>query len=304
MKSKLFQIAFVVLSFISFGILAINQFQQPIVSHNVYGSKVIDKMPLIIGDHFEAYSVSTKPIAQRSIRFRKYLAASVQILVSRARGSGTIVYYNKKDKIAYVQTCGHLWDGNMDADEGKNKKCKILVWYHNNKKLTSPKSYEAKVIYYSNNRGKDVGLLTFRPDWEPEYFPIAEKNYEIKKDDRLHSLGCDNGKEVAHYFVRVLGYNNSPDLVTTENSPRPGRSGGGLMTTSGYFVGICWGTSDYSGNGNGYFTTLKSLRKSNEENGYGWLNNVSSFARKLPIIDKNNTQGEYPDNYIPIPQAA
>ena len=76
------------------------------------------------------------------------------------------------------------------------------------------------------------------------------------------------------------------------------------MTTSGYFVGICWGTSDYSGNGNGYFTTLQTLHKLNEENGYGWLNNVANFARKLPIIDKNNSQGEYPDDYIPIPQAA
>jgi hypothetical protein len=73
------------------------------------------------------------------------------------------------------------------------------------------------------------------------------------------------------------------------------------MTTSGYFVGVCWGTSDYSGNGNGFFTPSKTIRKINEENGYGWINETTNYARKLPIIDKNNPQGEYPEGYIPIP---
>jgi hypothetical protein len=92
------------------------------------------------------------------------------------------------------------------------------------------------------------------------------------------------------------------DLVTTENSPRPGRSGGGLMTEN-FYVGICWGTSSYSGDGNGFFTPLSTIRQYNKQNGYGWLNEVNiSWARMIPIKDRNNPQGEYPKDYIPLPE--
>ena len=92
------------------------------------------------------------------------------------------------------------------------------------------------------------------------------------------------------------------NVITTENSPRPGRSGGGLMSED-YYVGICWGTTDLSGSGNGLFTPLKVVRELNEKNGYGWLNDVSiSLARKLPIVDRNNPQGQYPPDYIPLPK--
>ena len=75
-----------------------------------------------------------------------------------------------------------------------------------------------------------------------------------------------------------------------------------LTNDDGYFVGVCWGTSDYSGNGNGYFTDLKILREFNEENGFGWLNDIGhSLAREIPIIDRNNPQGRYSKDYIPLP---
>jgi hypothetical protein len=118
-------------------------------------------------------------------------------------------------------------------------------------------------------------------------------------------VGCDSGSEVAHYGVRYVGFRDVgsgwKDLVTTENSPRPGRSGGGLMSEN-YYVGICWGTSRYDGNGNGYFTPLSTIRDYNKRNGFGWLNEVGlSLARLIPIVDRNNPQGEYSADYIPLP---
>jgi len=270
-------------------------------------------MPIVENDPYAHLAANVAPVPKRGIEYRKWLQASVRIRVSYASGSGTIVYYDDKTGWAYIQTCGHLWGGmksNMSAEEGKRRKekCRINVFYHNEKKLDQPKTYSADVLYYNNRGGPggghDCALIRFKPDWKPNYFPIAPSDYRYKPGSMLHSTGCDGATEAAHYDVRVIGFSNSsqfPSLVTTENSPRPGRSGGGLMNDS-YFVAICWGTSDRSGNGNGFFTPLSTVRYYNEKNGFGWLNDVgSSLARQIPIKDRNNPQRRYEPDYIPLP---
>lgn len=270
-------------------------------------SKFVEKMPLVHDDPFAHLAAKGyAPIEQRDSSYRKWLSAGVKIRVTNASGSGTIVYYDQKTNYAYVQSCGHLWDGVMSADQARTRRltCKVIAWYHNQEKLSTPKSYEAQVLYYSNVRGRDCSLMRFKPDWTPEYFPIAPEDFDFVPNTRFHSVGCDGGSEVAHYDVRYLGMrgNDWPDIITTENSPRPGRSGGGLMSDDLY-VGICWGTTNFEGGGNGFFTPLKTVRRMNEENGYGWLNEVGfSLARQIPIVDRNNPQGKYPKDYIPLPE--
>ena len=269
----------------------------------------IDNMPLVEDDPYAAIAYGGAPEEQRGPEVRKWLAPGLKIRVSGASGSGTIVYYNPEDGYAYVQSCGHLWNGNMSAEEGLRKKltCKVITWYHNEEKLSGEREYPAEVLYYSNDRGRDVSLLRFRPDWKPNYFPIAPEDYRFREGMHFHSVGCDGGREIAHYDVIYVGMKDGggsewPDLVTTKNSPRPGRSGGGLTSSDGYYVGICWGTSDFNGGGNGFFTPLKTIRHYNERNGYGWLNDIGhSLARKIPIMDRNNPQGSYPRDYIPLP---
>jgi hypothetical protein len=280
---------------------------QRIIAYNL-NVNPIDNMPLVDDDPFAAVAAGGAPVEQRSAEFRRWLSAGIKIRVSNASGSGTIVYYNPDDGWAYVQTCGHLWSGNMNAEDGKrrNVKCKVITWYKNDVKLDKTAEYEAEVLYYSNTRGRDIALIRFKPDWVPGYFPIAPADFKFQDGMRLHSVGCDGGREVAHYNVRYVGMRDTGggwnDLVTTENSPRPGRSGGGLMNDDLY-VGICWGTSSYDGSGNGYFTPLSTVREYNKMNGFGWLNEVNlSLARQIPIIDRNNPQGEYPRNYIPLPK--
>ena len=265
----------------------------------------IDNMPLVNNDPFSEYAYGGSPTEQRGIEYRKWMSAGLKIMVSDGSGSGTIVYYDEKDGWAYIQSCGHLWTGNMTAEEGRIRKitCKVETWYHNEKKLRTTRVYPAEVIYFSNSQGRDISLMRFKPDWVPNYFPIAPEGYRLNSNQRLHSVGCDGGHEIAHYDVRVVGIRggNWPDLVTTENSPRPGRSGGGLLSED-FYVAVCWGTSSYDGGGNGYFTPLKTVHQYNKMNGYGWLNEVSyNLARMMPIVDRNNPQGEYPNNYIPLP---
>jgi len=273
---------------------------------------IIDRMPLVENDPFAAMASLAPPNPERGPEVKEWLEPGVRIAVSGARGSGTIVYFDPESGYAYVQSCGHLWDGDMTAEEGKrrNLTCKIDVFYINGQRLSEPRTFPAEVLWYSNNKDssghlcQDVSLSRFKPDFVPKYFPIAPADTQLQQGEYLHSVGCDHATEVAHYKVRVIGERGDqwPDLVTTENSPRPGRSGGGLISDKRVFVGICWGTSDYDGTGNGFFTPLRTIRHFNEKNGYAWLNDVGGNpARSIPIIDRNNPQGQYPNNYIPMP---
>lgn len=247
------------------------------------------------------------PIEQRGPEFRKYLAASVKIGVNGASGSGTIVYYDQTKNLAYVASCGHMWSsGTMSVEQGKqrNLTCKVIVWYHNEKKLDAPRTYNANVVFYSYVSGADTSLVTFTPDWTPEYFPIAPVDYEYKAGKHAHSCGCDGGNEVAHYDIEMIGLGGG-DLVTNRNSPRPGRSGGGLMDDDGYYIGTCWGTQYRDGSGKGYFTPLSAIHRYwNQQAGYAFLLNQKpggAAARQIPIVNRNGSSQVFPPEYILLP---
>lgn len=269
---------------------------------NTYENMGAVNMPVLeplVGYHGSA------PVEQRGYEFRKWLAPSVKIAVSGGSGSGTIVYYDRTKNIAYVATCGHLWDwGSMTAEEGlrRNMTCKIITWYQNDKKLSEPKTYTAKVIFYTHVSGADTALVTFQPDWVPAYFPIASVDYKYKEGSMAHSVGCDGGDEVAHYEVQIVGlYGKS--LTTVRNSPRPGRSGGGLMDDKLY-IATCVATSNVDGSGEGYFTPLSTIHQVWSKNGYDFLLKIKpgiDMARSIKIIDRNSRQKSYEKDYILVP---
>jgi hypothetical protein len=265
----------------------------------------VARMPLVQDGSPRTASLKTdQPLAQRGVEFRRFLSPSVKIRVSNASGSGTIIYYDKVTKEAYVASCGHLWNGTRLSDDLRRNpvSCEVVVWYHNNIKLKRPKVYNAQVLFWSNDRGYDTSLLKFKTDWNPSYFPIAPKNHLIPENSHQHSTGCDDGSEVAHYDV-VIDELRGVDLITKYNSPRPGRSGGGLLDDAGYYIGTCWGTSNYDGSGIGYFTPLSAIHKIFNKNGYGWLLDVNLFgsAREIRILDRFDFDRRFPKSYIPIP---
>lgn len=261
-------------------------------------------MPVLRNSKPISVSNAQSPIEQRDEKFKTFLISSVKVSVNGGSGSGTICYYDSKENWAYVISCGHLWDGNKSYKELlKNKqKAKIITWYPGSYKSEEPKTYEAEVLFYSNTRGKDCSCLRFKPDWSPNCFPIAAVDYKLSKGEKLNSLGCDGGREVARYEVEFLE-RRGEDLITTKNSPRPGRSGGGLLTDSGWYVGICWGTSDVvTGGGIGYFTPLDSVHKVFIENEHEWILLLSEFSgRNIPILDLRNPNKKFDLDFIPMP---
>lgn len=264
----------------------------------------IDNMPILEKRGKEAATFGY-PIEQRGEEYRKFLAASVKISVGGGSGSGTIIYYDEAKNIAYVASCGHLWNrGVMSANEGRQRRmrCRVIAYYHNDQKLNSPKAYDADVLFYSYIDGQDTSLISFQPDWKPEYFPIAPANYQYKYGSISHSCGCDHGSEVAHYAVKLQTLNQ--DLVTNQNSPRPGRSGGGLMDDEGYYIGTCWGTQYVDGSGAGFFTPLSAIHRFwGQQAGYEFLltQKPGGNARNIPVVDHTEAQGKYDKDYILLP---
>lgn len=266
----------------------------------------ISDMPLVIEGDPELSAIwNAPPVEQRGEEYAYWLQGSFKINVRGASGSGTLCAYDPSTNTAWVISCGHLWNGTRSAQDIRNNPISgvtITTWYQNENKLASTRDYEAVVHFYSNEDGYDVSLLSFHPDWVPDtWYPIAMSSYPVQKGMRLHSMGCDGGREVAHYDVEVVGIRNN-DLITQYNSPRPGRSGGGLVDDAGYYVGICWGTSVYSGEGIGYFTPLTAIHTVFQREGFGFLLNqpLPNWARRIPIFD-HGSPGQYPPNYIPLP---
>jgi hypothetical protein len=243
---------------------------------------------------------SAEPEAHREEAVRKWLEPGVRIYNGGYAGSGTICYYDKESNLAWIISCAHLFNSPNE------NKVTLEVFYKNNEKLDAPQKFTGDVVAVKiGGYENDISIITFTPDWEPNYFPISPVTYEYVKDTVLYSVGCDSASEVACYFVKVERIDKA-FLVTRENSPRKGRSGGGLITEDGWYVGICVRTSDVSGNGVGFFVYLENIHKFCRENNLEWLCGVNkkdtnSLLKIIPIVDRLSPQGVYPPDYIPVP---
>jgi hypothetical protein len=237
---------------------------------------------------------------QRSDKYVDLLSVSVKVSSGGSSGSGTICHYDPSSGLAYVVSCGHLWDGSKSYSPKNTKKAQITTWYKGKKKLASPESFEAEALFWSNDRGYDTSLVRFRPDWIPPTARIA-KDFTPTPGMVLNSMGCDGGREVARYEVRVKEFGGQ-DLITNVNSPRPGRSGGGLLTDDMRMVGVCWGTSEVSsGNGIGYFTPLHSFKSVLSKNGHGWITKPILELYNIPVLDRQRPDRTYGRDFIPMP---
>lgn len=244
---------------------------------------------------------------ERGEEFAKWLAPSVRV-TKGGGGSGTICYYDDSENWAYVISCGHLFSNGYKSHESYKKSpntMKVEVFYHNEKRLEKPDVYEAEVLCHVNNLNSgvyDVSLLRFQPRWSnPWVCPIAPLDYKLEKGRQYHSCGCDGLTEAAHYLVRYERENKTSDgfseIITSENNPRGGRSGGGVMTDDGLLVFIC----SRGNRSNAFWTSLQQIHTFLKKEGFENVLEGKTMANKIPIIDRNNPQGKYPNNYIPSP---
>jgi len=248
---------------------------------------------------------SPSPIPKRGDLYTAYLQCCVQILTTQGIGSGTISYYDEATDEAYVLSCGHLFSGNKKPGGRGTQQAQIDVFYKNDYRLKKPQRFVAEVICY--DKTKDISLLKFRPDWVIQsYFPIAPKGYPIVTNDRFESTGCDEGTETAAYTITIIDEIDG-DLFSKHNSPRPGRSGGGLLTPDGYCIGICWATTAIDGSGYGVFVPLSRIHDYlSQFDEIAWLlegGQQWSIINSIPLIDHDGNILDWPQRYIPLPHS-
>jgi len=256
------------------------------------GIKPISEIP------YYTTSVTRSGWEERTKEFRKWLSTGVRI----GGGSGTMTHYQKKGNWMYIISCGHLFEQTRRSAEyykENPRSATIEVFYKNDKKLSQPESFKAQVLCHVwMNGAHDVSLLRFHPDWQnPRVSPMVPVDY--KGSSHYHSIGCDGRSEVAHYLVKHVQRRINGDvyeIVTTENSPRGGRSGGGLLNDKGELLGIC----SRAGGGYGYFSDWKQIHAFLEDEGYGFV--LKRKSHQFRIIDRNNPQGIYDDDYYAFPQ--
>ncbi len=257
----------------------------------------LDNMPLVPSDIHGAFT----PEPKRSENVRYYLKSSVLVVNGNIRGSATICHYDKQKNIAYLISCGHLFNGTA-APSDSQPSCSIVVFYKNNVKLEKPQKFATTVICH--NADEDISFMSFTPDWEiDDWFPIAPLDYPLKKGNSYESTGCDEGKEVASYTVQLSsGITSGRNLVSIKNSPRPGRSGGALLSSDGYYLAIVWGTSEYSGAGEGYYVPLRRIHAyANQYKETSFLLSVTknNILEQVKIIDLTGKNTIFHKNFIP-----
>jgi len=246
------------------------------------------------------------PVAQRDDKYSWYLSATVAIRTSKGMSSGTIIYYDSTTSDAYVTSCGHLWEGSKSAAQlvQQPEYCYVEVFY-NQTKLIKKKRYTGIILFRNFVWGEDVSLIKFTADWRPNTFSIAPLTYPVQPGAAYHSCGCDYDSEAAHYGVEVTSRESGGMLVTQYNSPRPGRSGGGLLTSDGYYIGTCSASDDQEGRGvgHGFFTPLRGIHAVYSRNGYDWLLKQPPHLPSQILIRDFTNPGRQPErDLLPFPR--
>lgn len=265
----------------------------------------VDGMPIVKAPLPPIYKTAL-PNAKVDSRYVYYLQCSVQITYQinnmASIGSGTICHYDYETNEMYIVSCGHIFE---DYSKVKNKpEINVITFYKNNIKLETPESFSAELLCY--DKYEDISFLKIKSDWEPSHwFPIGPANYGLKEGDILESTGCDGGDPPAAYTVEIAkDIESGNNIVTKNNSPRPGRSGGGLFSKEGYLIGIVWGTTVEDGSGYGFYVPINRIHEYMKKNQkVSWLINAThqwQVMYKIPIVFQDGSTKYAPEKYFPL----
>jgi DNA-directed RNA polymerase II subunit RPB2 len=188
----------------------------------------------------------------------------------------------------------------LHIDELSNTDIKTII--DNYKKDMDAKIKQTEGEVYNE---KNANIMFNNELIKPEPQSLEKDNIES-----LEEASLVPGVELPEFIMlqkfMIEGTNTETlDLVTEKNSPRPGRSGGGLMNDEGFYIGTCWGTQYRDGTGKGYFTPLSVIHRFwSKQNGYAFLleqKSSSGAAQLLKIIDHSNSGLKFAAEYIILP---
>ena len=230
----------------------------------------------------------TVPVATSDTFSKQLLESSVRITVTdstgKSYGTGTIIDTRQGD--ALVVTCGHLFRG-----ESAQGDITIERFAVTSRGLQVIDRSQGKLE--SHDLGRDVGLVSFRPNTPVTSAKVAS-NFGERVNDRLWSVGCDLGADPTVRNTRVTDinrYNGAPN-VECSGAPVQGRSGGGLFNQAGELVGICF-AADNEGD-EGLYSGLASVHAELDGLGLQDVYGGISMARGPQVADNSRDMAQLP----------
>lgn len=192
---------------------------------------------------------------------RQALAATVRITVEDAKGNsiatGTIIDSHGDE--ALVVTCGHVFR----ESQGRGK---IRVDLHGQQGV---RTVEAHYLTHEvddpndplGTRKADIGLIAIRPGESVSPVRVAPAGYRAARGDRAFSIGCDHGAPPSIRETSISAINKylgAPNIEAV-GQPVEGRSGGGLFSSDGHLIGVCY-AADAEDN-EGLYTALATIHQ-------------------------------------------
>jgi thiol-disulfide isomerase/thioredoxin len=184
-----------------------------------------------------------------SAPFESLVRASVRLRIEddhgNSVGSGTII--DARSGEALIITCGHVF---RDAVKGGHIWVDLFG-------LGAPQGVLGKLIDYDLNA--EIGLIRIETNYPVNAARMAPSGYVVHVNDAVISVGCDGGADATPRETHVTSINRyvgSPNLQVAFQ-PVQGRSGGGLFTSEGLVVGVCYAADPEAGEG--LFAALPAL---------------------------------------------
>ncbi len=177
----------------------------------------------------------TRPCADNLI------AATVRLRIKdpdgQSCGSGTII--DARDGKALILTCGHIFRdsqgrGAIEVDLFGGENVQTVPGH-----LLA--DAEGRPCYNAEPDKPDIGLVTIDSPGPVAMARVAPAGYRLAKDDRVITVGCNNGDPPTVCYSRVTSIDKylGPPNLQVSGVPVQGRSGGGLFSTDGLLIGVC-----------------------------------------------------------------
>ncbi|HUT92213.1 MAG TPA: trypsin-like peptidase domain-containing protein [Thermoguttaceae bacterium] len=220
---------------------------------------------------------ATRADATRSYADR-LIAATVRLRIEdpdgHSCGSGTII--DAQDGEALILTCGHIF-----RDSKGRGPIEVDLFGP-----TPAERVPGRLLSYDLER--DIAILTIRTPGPVATARVAPAGYRVAKDDRVITVGCNNGEPPSARFSRVTSVDKylGPPNLEVAGLPVQGRSGGGLFSQDGLVIGVC--NAADPADDEGLYTALAAVQAELGEAGLAFVYHAGgSSATEAPLVALN-----------------
>jgi len=200
--------------------------------------KTLDVTPEELRKQLRATGSETAPTQPYPASIEATLRSNVRIRVKTPQGtetgSGTVIGPARSQQSeALVLTCGHIF-----RDLGENTTVEVSLFPEG--PAGPSETLTGRLI--ASDREADLGLIAISAGRPLPAVPVADSEESVRRGDEVFSVGCSNGEPPTaerHTVTRLDPY-TGPSSIECTGMPTLGRSGGGLFSSTGKLIGVCF----------------------------------------------------------------